>query len=174
MVHKQRCFRDYIPVILHTDTAASQLEAAENAYIQHHQSNSTTYPFICNHMKGAFSGLNTAANNKRSGSSTLWVKLRRGHLPTTARDFNRTPLFRTRNRAWQTISQLCSNKRIRFDTTKQLLRTEPPLSSVYALHKLASICRAETSVLRAKHSAASSRKEGYDHRSPTSRSLYCR
>ena len=47
-------------------------------------------------------------------------------------------MFRNRKQAWQTVSHLCSNTRARFDTTRQLLRSETPTSTVVALYKLSS------------------------------------
>ena len=89
-------------------------------------------------MKGAFSGFTKAANNKHNGSGALWAKRRRGRLHHSIRNFTDTDLFRNRKQAWQTVSHLCSNTRARFDTTRQLLRSETPTSTVVALYKLSS------------------------------------
>ena len=113
------------------------LEATENTFIQQHQSK-LNFPFITNHMKGAFSGFTKAANNKHNGSGALWAKPRRGKLHHSIRNFADTDLFRNRKQAWQTVSHLCSNTRARFDTTRQLLRSEKPTSTIFALYKLSS------------------------------------
>ena len=72
------------------------------------------------------------------------------------------------------MSQLCPNKCICLDTTKQLLRTETPVSTVYALHKLAG---KEPRRDKRAALAPSSRKEDsedYAHQNQRSRSLYSR
>ena len=89
-------------------------------------------------MKGAFSGFTKAANNKHNGSGALWAKLRRGRLHHSIRNFTDTDLFRNRKQAWQTVPHLGSNTRARFDTTRQLLRSETPTSTILALYKLSS------------------------------------
>ena len=135
--HKHKCYHQYTPIVLQANIQPQQLEATENTLIQHHQTK-LNYPYITSHMKGAFSGFTKAANNKRSGTASLWAKLRRGRLHHSIRSFNNSPLFETRKQAWLTVSHLSSNMRTRFDTVRQLLRSETPASTVYALHKLSS------------------------------------
>ena len=135
--HKHKCYHQFVPITLKTNIPDQDLEATENTFIQQHQSK-LNFPFITNHMKGAFSGFTKAANNKRNGSGALWAKLRRGRLPHSIRNFTDTDLFRNRKQAWQTVSHLCSNTRARFDTTRQHLRSETPTSTIFALFKLSS------------------------------------
>ena len=127
--HKHKCYHQFVPITLKTNIPDQDLEATENTFIQQHQSK-LNFPFITNHMKGAFSGFTKAANIKHNGSGALWAKLRRGRLHHSIRIFTDTDLFRNRKQAWQTVSHLCSNTRARFDTTRQLLRSETPTSTI--------------------------------------------
>ena len=135
--HKHKCYHQFVPITLKTNIPDQDLEAAENTFIQQRQSK-LNFPFITNHMKGAFSGFAKAANNKHNGSGALWAKLRRGRLHHSIRNFTDTDLFRNRKQAWQIVSHLCSNTRARFDATRQLLRSETPTSTIFALYKLSS------------------------------------
>ena len=135
--HKHKCYHQFVPITLKTNIPDQDLEAAENTFIQQRQSK-LNFPFITNHMKGAFSGFAKAANNKHNGSGALWAILRRGRLHHSIRNFTDTDLFRNRKQAWQIVSHLCSNTRARFDTTRQLLRPETPTSTIFALYKLSS------------------------------------
>ena len=66
----------------------------------------------------------------------IWCKIRRKHLPQRLRSITQAPCFRDQRTAWQTLVNLSSNTRRRFDTTKQLMKhsTGPP--AIYALHKM--------------------------------------
>ena len=121
--HKHKCYHQFVLITLKTNIPDQGLEATENTFIQQHQSK-LNIPFITNHMKGAFSGFTKAATNKHNGSGALWAKLRRGKIHHSIRNFADTDLFRNRKQAWQTVSHLCSNTRARFDTTRQLLRSD--------------------------------------------------
>ena len=127
--HKHKCYQQFTPIVLQTNIPLHELEATENTMIQHHQAK-LNFPYITSHMKGAFSGFTKAANNKHNGTGALWAKLRRGKLRHTIRTFSDTPVFRDRKQAWLSVSHLCTNTRIRFDTIRQLLQSATPTSTI--------------------------------------------
>ena len=57
-------------------------------------------------------------------------------LSHTHQRLHANTIIQPRKTEWTTVSHPCSNKRIRFDTTRQLLRSATPTSTIYALHKL--------------------------------------
>ena len=134
----------------------------------------TQLPLHLPSHEGDFLRLQKAANNKRSDSSTLWAKLRRGHLPATARDSIEHPHSERANE----LGKQCPN----YDLTTTSAST-PQNSFDERKHRSAlftpyksfpKICRTYTNALRTKHSAPSPRKEDDDHQSQTSRSVNSR
>ena len=137
---KHNNYHQYIPLVIQHNIPSHHLEAQEHTFIQHFQPK-LNFPHIAPHMKQAFRGISQPARNTmplRSGLMSIWAKLRRKHLPPTLQPLHKSPTFQRQSQVWQTICNLASNTKRRFDSTRELPRASTPAAQLYALHKLSS------------------------------------
>ena len=131
-------YHHYIPPVLQHNVPPQHLEAQEQTFIQHFQPK-LNFPHIAPHMKKAFCGVSQPALNKipsRSGLKSIWTKLRRRHLPPSMLPLHKSPTLQRQNQIWQTICDLASNTKRRFDSTRELMKRRTPAAQLYVLHKL--------------------------------------
>ena len=137
---KHHNYHQYTPLVIQHNIPSQHLEAQEHTFIQHFQPK-LNFPRIAPHMKQAFRGISQPARNtipSRSGLMSIWAKLRRKHLPPAIQPLHKSPTFQRQSQVWQTICNLASNTKRRFDSTRELLKTSTPTARLYALHKLSS------------------------------------
>ena len=132
-------YYQFVPLVLQYNVPHDLLEAQEQTFIQHFQPK-LNHPHIAPHMKRAFRGISQPARNKiqrRSGITSIWAKIRRRYLPPALRPLYSSHTFKRQAQVWQTICNLASNTRRRFDSTKELLKHKTPPAQLYAYHRIA-------------------------------------
>ena len=132
---KHNNYHQYVPLTIQHSIPTPDLQTVEAAYIQ--QLPRLNYTYIHRHLKSKLSHFHQQKQAvTKTGFASIWCKIRRKHLPQRLRSITQAPCFRDQRTAWQTLVNLSSNTRRRFDTTKQLMKHSTASPAIYALYRM--------------------------------------
>ena len=135
---KHNNYHQYVPLTIQHGIPTPDLQTVEAAYIQQLQPR-LNYTHIHRHLKSKLSHFHQQKQAvTETGFASIRCKIRRKHLPQRlrSRSITQATCFRDQRTAWQTLANLSSNTRRRFDTTKQLMKHSTASPGIYALHKM--------------------------------------
>ena len=136
---KHNNYHQYVPLTIQHSIPTPQLQTVEATYIQQLQPR-LNYTYIHHHLKNKLSHCHQQKQAiTKTGFASIWCKIRRKHLPLRLRSITQAQCFRDQQTAWNTMVNLSSNTRRRFDTfdtTKQLMKHSTASPAIYALHKM--------------------------------------